>query len=74
MYCYKVTYSRLKNLGSYENERFDVEIVVNESAEDEGNTAEDAFDLAKSIVHKQILERENNISDTGVIPAGDIPI
>ena len=69
MFVSKITVSRLKNLGNYENERFDCEVTLNK-----GDDVEKAYSIAKGFVIHQIRRHEHNINPIGNIPADDIPI
>jgi len=66
MFVSKITYSRLKNLGNYENERFDVYVALCE-----GESVQDAFNSARQLVSQQIREAEKRLdltSNTGTLP------
>lgn len=55
MFVSTITVSRLKNLGNYENERFDCEVTLVE-----GDDVDKAYTIARGLVAKQILKQESS--------------
>jgi len=54
MFVSTIIVSRLKNLGNYENERFDCEVTLVE-----GDDVDKAYTIARGLVAKQILKKES---------------
>ena len=59
MFVSTITVSRLKNLGNYENERFDCEVTLAL-----GDDVDKAYTMARGLVAKQILKQESDIGNT----------
>lgn len=55
MFVSTIIVSRLKNLGNYENERFDCEVTLVE-----GDDVDKAYTIARGLVAKQILKQESS--------------